>query len=260
MSIYKDIAVEILEKSGKPLHSDEITRLALEEPEFSTEGKTPNLTMYALLLTDINSGGENGSRFKKTGPSTFGLNTKYAESSKTKTGDTVGVVRELNVSRQQKGGIAEARVAELIILYGEKTLSCYKPISDDDGIDLIVKEKGGFKAMYIQVKSRFGDKPRNAFTVNVKSITLLDSPSMALVFCYFDIIKGDMSDDIWFVPASEFIKYATKGKNGILSVSLGGKRKSNELQKYSMGKEKLANTIIKQMGMLDDLANWTARK
>jgi hypothetical protein len=42
--------------------------------------------------------------------------------------------------RQNKKAIAEARIAELIMLYGDTTLSCYKPIFDE-GIDLIVKKK-----------------------------------------------------------------------------------------------------------------------
>ena len=63
------------------------------------------------------------------------------------------------VSSKQKGDIAEARVAELITLYGDTEVSCFKPISDDEGIDLIVKPKGHLKALYIQVKSRFGTDP-----------------------------------------------------------------------------------------------------
>ena len=62
-------------------------------------------------------------------------------------------------STKQKGDIAEARIAELVTRYGDTTLSCYKPISDDEGIDLIVKEKGSLKTMYVQIKSRFGDNP-----------------------------------------------------------------------------------------------------
>ena len=55
-----------------------------------------------------------------------------------------------DVSSKQKGDITEARIAELITLYGDTTLSCYKPISDDEGIDLIVKRKESLKTMYIQ--------------------------------------------------------------------------------------------------------------
>ena len=50
----------------KPLHSTEITKLALKEGLWS-EGKTPEMTMYADLVKDINIHKEK-SRFIKTSP------------------------------------------------------------------------------------------------------------------------------------------------------------------------------------------------
>ncbi len=236
---FKDIAEKILKEAEKPLHSDEITRLALEEYGFITEGKTPKLTMYAQLFADINSGGKNSSRFKKTGPSTFGLNAKYVKPIKIKTND---------ISSIQKGDIAEARVAELIVLYGKKPLSCYKPISDDDGIDLIVKEKGSPKTMCIQVKSNFDIAPGRPF-----SATIPANSSMALVFCLFDTEEGDISA-IWFVPSAAFRKLATKakiGKKDCLSFVSGLQNKeSNKWDGYFIGKKDLANKIIEQMKKL----------
>jgi len=90
-----------------------------------------------------------------------------------------------DVSTKQKGDIAEARIAELITLYGDTTLSCYKPISDDEGIDLIVKEKGSLKTMYIQIKSRFGDNPDNIFTATTKTATIVDNYSTVGSFSAF---------------------------------------------------------------------------
>ncbi len=239
---FKDIAYKILKEARKPLHSDEITRLALEEYEFITEGKTPKLTMYAQLFADINSGGKNGSRFKKTGPSTFGLNAKYVKPIKIKTND---------ISSIQKGDITEARVAELIVLYGKKPLSCYKPISDDDGIDLIVKEKGRHKTMYIQVKSNFDIAPGKPFVATTKLIPA--NSSMALVFCLFDTEEGDISA-IWFVPASDFRKLATKakikGKDCLSFVSGLQNKESSKWDGYFIGKKDLANKIIEQMKRL----------
>ncbi len=54
MKTFKDFAYDILKKANKPLHSTEITKQALKEGLWS-EGKTPEMTMCALLVTDINS-------------------------------------------------------------------------------------------------------------------------------------------------------------------------------------------------------------
>ncbi len=115
------------------------------------------------------------------------------------------------LSSKQKGDIAEARVAELVVLYGRRALSCYKPLSDDEGIDLIVKEKGtSLKTLYLQVKSRFRLSPPGSpgFVQTPAQDSIVDSYQMALVFVYFDPDKGDIHDKLWFVPAPDFIKLA----------------------------------------------------
>ena len=160
MSTFKRLAYKILKEANKPLHSKQITNLALKQGLVS-EGKTPEMTMNALLIVDINTKKEK-SRFRKTAPATFDINPKFKETSKKKEEVEKQYLISKNISSQKKGSITEARIAELIILYGKTSLSCYKPISDDEGIDLIVKEKGSFKTMYIQIKSRFGvGEPKN---------------------------------------------------------------------------------------------------
>jgi hypothetical protein len=154
-----------------------------------------------------------------------------------------------DVSTKQKGDIAEARIAELITLYGDTTLSCYKPISDDEGIDLIVKEKGSLKTMYIQIKSRFGDNPDEIFTATTKASGVVDNYSMAVVFCYFDTEEGDIWDYLWFVPAPDLIKHANKLDGGKMFGFVAGRKKkeSNKWDNYLIDKRDLANQIIAQM-------------
>jgi hypothetical protein len=246
---FKDIAYQILKEVEEPLHSKEITKIALEKGWLITAGKTPEATMSAQLVVDINSKKEN-SRFIKTGPSIFGLNDNITVPKKTEVIKEEKVYKiSKNVSTKQKGDIAEARIAELITLYGDTTLSCYKPISDDDGIDLIVKEKGNLKTMYIQTKSRFGDKPDEIFTATTKAKGMVDNYSMAIVFCYFDTEEGDLWDYLWFVSAPDFIKYANKLKGGnILGFVAGRKKKeSNKWDSYLIDKRDLANQVISQM-------------
>lgn len=153
------------------------------------------------------------------------------------------------MSTKQKGDIAESRIAELITLYGDTTLSCYKPISDDEGIDLIVKEKGSLKTMYLQIKSRFGDAPDEIFTATTRTRSIKDKYSMAMVFCYFDTAQGDMWDYLWFVPAPDFIRAANKLKQGENLGFVAGrkKRESNKWDKYLIEKRQLANRIIDQL-------------
>ncbi len=253
MNSFKDIAYQILKEANKPLHSKEITKIALQRGWLKTAGKTPEATMNAQLIVDINSKKEK-SLFVKTAPSTFALRFKEVKiSDKGKGKDIIKKERLPKISPQistrQKGNIAEARIAELIALYGDTTLACYKPLSDDEGIDLIVKEKGSLKTMYIQIKSRFGDNPDEIFAATTKSITVVDNYSMALIFCYFDTEEGDLWDYLWFVPAPDFIKMANRLNNGRLYGFVAGRKKkeSNKWDQYLIDKRGLANMIISQM-------------
>ena len=253
MNSFKDIAYQILKEAGKSLHSKEITKIALERGWLKTAGKTPEATMNAQLVVDINIKKEN-SAFIKTAPSTFALRfreVKVADKGKGKdviTRSRLPIISS-NVSTKQKGDIAEARIAELITLYGDTTLSCYKPLSDDEGIDLIVKEKNSLKTMYIQIKSRFGDNPDEIFTATTKAVTIEDNYSMAVVFCFFDTEEGDLWDYLWFVPAPDFIKMANKLNGGKLFGFVAGRtrRESNKWDQYLIDKRDLANAIIGQM-------------
>ncbi|TLF47110.1 winged helix-turn-helix domain-containing protein [Maribacter aurantiacus] len=51
MNKFKSSAIKILKDSGEPLHYKEITRLALEAGLLDTNGKTPESSMNAQLIT-----------------------------------------------------------------------------------------------------------------------------------------------------------------------------------------------------------------
>jgi len=232
------------------MHSQEITKIALNRGWLKTAGKTPEATMNAQLIVDINTK-DLKSRFIKTGLSTFDLNPEYREIIKTKLESKDEKMYKISrdVSTKQKGDISEARIAELITLYGDTTLSCYKPLSDDEGIDLIVKEKRSLKTMYLQVKSRFGENLNAIFTATTKTASIADNYSVALIFCFFDTSDGDIWDYLWFVPAPDFVKKANKLNRGeILGFVAGRKKKeTNKWDQFLIDKRELANTIISQM-------------
>lgn len=247
MNSFKDIAYQILKETGKPLHSKEITRVALQRGWLKTAGKTPEATMNAQLIVDINTK-KKKSRFIKTAPSTFGLNPDFKETVKRRREKKRWTIAK-GISAPQKGDIAEARIAELITLYGDTTLVCYKPVSDVEGIDLIVKEKGSLKTMYIQIKSRFGENPDKIYTATTKAASVADNYSMAIVFCYFNTEEGDLWDYLWFVPAPAFIKMANKldGGRSLGFVAGRTRRETNKWDQYLVDKRDLANTIINQL-------------
>jgi len=252
MSTFKEIAYEILRDAGRPLHSKEITQIALGKGWLKTAGKTPEATMNAQLIVEVNKK-KNKSLFIKTAPSTFTLNSDVKKEVKQVRREAEREEKQYKISRdittRQKGDIAEARIAELVTLYGDTSLACYKPFSDDEGIDLIVKERNSLKTIYIQIKSRFGDNPNSTFTATVKTSSVSDNYSMVMVFPYFNTMDGDLWDYLWLIPAPDFLKQATKlmgGRN--LGFVAGRQRKEgNKWDKYLIDKRDLANEIIAQL-------------
>lgn len=78
MNKFRTSAIEILKQENKPLHTKEITRLALERGILETEGATPENSMSTQIILDIRNKGEK-SDFIKVSPSTYALNPKREE-------------------------------------------------------------------------------------------------------------------------------------------------------------------------------------
>jgi hypothetical protein len=244
---FKEAAYIILQKG--PAHSQEIYELAKNKGLIGSSGLTPAATMNAVLVVDVNKLGEK-SFFRKKGPSTFDLNPKYKGIDITELramGKFKEKIKDPNdISSKQKGSIAEARIAEIISLYGKKTWCCYKPITDEEGIDLIVKERKKSKAAtaYLQVKSNFRKDP-GVYTATVKIKSISNAPAAsAIIFCFFDMNKADMWEHLWFVPVSDFIKKAPRLKSGYYSFVSGfKKRDANTWSQYMTDKYSLSDKI-----------------
>lgn len=83
MNTFKQAAIEILKKSIKPLHYNDITKLALESGKLETEGESPEKTMVAIISVDIKTKKE-GSDFIKVSPGVFSINKNKKEIKETK--------------------------------------------------------------------------------------------------------------------------------------------------------------------------------
>lgn len=137
MDSFKDAAYRVLKKARKPLHSKRITEMALKQGWLKTTGKTPDVTMSALLTTDINAKG-NKSRFIKTAPNVFGLNKTINK----KTNHTLKRSIEKSKKKNDKGillkGILE-RVSSDAFEIVKKELK--DMIKDSSGIYALYKDE-----------------------------------------------------------------------------------------------------------------------
>lgn len=255
---YKSIAVKIITEAEKPLHYREITRIATERGLLKTYGKTPWATMNAQLSMDIINKGES-SRFIRTDPGFYGLkNLNISVTDAVQTKDILGKARivrhQINnsLTSKQKGDIGEARIAELITLYGDQGLSCYQPMSDDEGLDLIVKKRGDLDIVYIQIKTTYGYKDRG-FVSTIKEKNIFNKERMLIVFAYFDLSEGDLYPNLFCIPAPDFLKLTAnerkKTSERVFTVGLNNPDKSKYAE-FMVEKRELANRILEIMSKL----------
>lgn len=259
MKSFKNIAIQILKESGEPLHYRDITKKAQEKGLLTTDGKTPWATMNAQISMDIVNKGKE-SAFIRTDPGFYYLkNLEMVAKERIRAKDVVTkahIIRHSindSLSTKQKGDVAEARVAELITLYGDEGLSCYRPISDDEGIDIVVKRRGKLEVLYVQVKSTFGFKGQRGFVSSVKEKSIQDKVRMVMVFVYFDLSDGDLYDHVFCIPAPDFLKLTANDKKKtdkrVFTVSTKSPDKSKYAE-YMIEKRELANKLIEIMDKL----------
>ena len=140
---YKDIAYKILKSKKKPLHSKKITQIAVERGWLKPKGLTPESTMNAQLVRDINFN-KTESRFVKTSPSTFGLNIKFKES------------KTIIPSKQGMKKINEKFVKDSIIMWLSKNGWGYFKYGDkyEQGVDIKASRHRFSEHFWIEAKGQ----------------------------------------------------------------------------------------------------------
>ena len=76
------------------------------------------------------------------------------------------------LSTQAKGNVVEERIKELVVLQGQGLLNVYRPVIDNQGIDMIVVKNGVFQPIFLQVKSRFNMEEAGNFLIDINKKTM----------------------------------------------------------------------------------------
>ncbi len=215
MNSFKDIAYQILKEAGKPLHSKEITKIALQRGWLKTAGKTPEATMNAQLVVDTNSKGEL-SRFKKTGPSVFAINDKIVEIEEDSRPDRIIEELEIEEEKEVEGGYIgkageHAVLSELLFRGYNAAL-----MSVDVGVDIMASKNN--ETFSIQVKTRNISKKHDAFHFNLRIVSFERHNTGRTFYIFILREKGKL--DYLILPLNEieksideeFIHVVGKGK------------------------------------------------
>ena len=166
---------------------------------------------------------------------------------------------DMQQSTPQKGRVGEYRVAELIMMRkGKPALACYEPTVDDEGIDLIVKEKGKPGVIFLQVKSRF--TPGENFTVTVKKDPVIQHiDSWALVVCHFGRNNGELSN-VWYLDAGELVEVNKRSRRADKDKVLAFSKSKRNRKEFRIGPGLERDDDIPDIKPDDSLADILARR
>ena len=209
MNTFKQSAIEILKKAGTPLHSTEITRLALESGILETEGATPEATMNAQIVMDIKNKGE-GSDFVRTAPGIFALNPNKKEIKETP--KIIEAEKEQEEKIVIEGGYigkgGEHLVCSELLFRGFNA----SIMSVDVGVDISAIKDNTFFG--IQVKTaRKNDNDIYNFHIRKKSF---DRFNQGNIF-YILVLRDNKKFNFIILPSNEIEKKIKEG--GIFSVN-----------------------------------------
>jgi hypothetical protein len=110
------------------------------------------------------------------------------------------------LSSQAKGDIVEERIKELIVLQGQGLLSVYRPVTDTQGVDLVVTKAGMFQPIFLQIKGRFNVEKRGYFLMDINKKTFTPHHSYFVVGAYFNPQKMEIDENVLLVPSLEVEK------------------------------------------------------
>lgn len=127
------------------------------------------------------------------------------------------MAKQPGITTTQIGTIGEHIAASQIMIASNGRLSPFFPMADDDGIDLLVRDKITRATLPIQIKSRTGVDQSTGGTVQFDVGLKTQSPDGYLLALLFDWAATSVQR-AWLVPMGELESFA-KPKRGVLSIT-----------------------------------------
>lgn len=144
----------------------------------------------------------------------------------------------------QKGAIGESVVTTGLLLASKGQLSPYRPVADDDGIDLLLVDKLSRDIVQLQVKARTGVDNAEAETVqfDVRLNTFAQGTRGYLLGIQLD---GSTVRKAWLIPLSGLRDVAKSSSEKLVVVASAKEASNDRFRKFRHdGFRSLARTIL----------------
>ena len=217
MVSFRLAAIQILRESKKPLHYNDITKLAVENNLISTSGSTPAATMNAQIAIDIKYK-KKRSAFLRVKPGIFKLNPEYTDTEYRydKKQEYVEEERRENETKstQYIGKAGEHLVVSNLLFKGFNA----NITSVDEGIDIVAIKDD--KLYNIQVKTSNESSGKYVSDMSINSYHKFNSTNTFYIF----VLRGKQVNFL-ILPYTEIEKNIAQ-KN-ILVINQGKRYRAN---------------------------------
>lgn len=157
-----------------------------------------------------------------------------------------------NIPSGAKGNIVEDRIKELVLLLGQGVLNVYKPVIDNEGIDLVTLKNGQFHPIFLQVKSRYNAYDSKKLTLTI-SKNFKAHHSYYLLGVSFNPQTLTIDEPILMVPSKDVQEKAIKLSDGKYRVVASLKNGSKDLwQQYMVTKEQLISNLFEKFAIMEE--------
>ena len=155
------------------------------------------------------------------------------------------LVQDYRLTSTQIGAIGESLVAVGLMAASGGRLAPFKPIADDDGIDLLLFDKLTGKAVPLQVKSRTGFDDAKAETVqfDVQQSTFAERGYSLLA-----LLNGTAVRKVWLIPGERLAEVARRKADKLVVVACakaGSNDRYREFRHDSL--EPVAGAILREI-------------
>ncbi len=193
MNKFKNAAIEILKENGGPLHYKEITKRALDKGILVTDGKTPDASMNAQIITEINSKGSKAT-FIKTAPATYDLNPNKPKDKPVKPKKTASRYSE-KIDSGFTGKAGEHYVTSELLFRGYNA----SIMSVDVGMDIIATKNNRLFSLQVKTSNL---NSSNSFIFDMRKVAL-ERNYAGNVFYIFVMIHADGSKSSLILPSNK---------------------------------------------------------
>lgn len=152
--------------------------------------------------------------------------------------------RNYGLTSTQKGAIGESIVTTGLLLASKGQLSPYRPVADDDGIDLLIVDKVSRDIVQIQVKARTGVDSANAETVQF-DVQLNTFAEGARGYLLGILLEEANLKKAWLIPLSGLRDVAKSSSEKLVVVASAKEASNDRFRKFRHDDfTSLARTIL----------------